>query len=740
MHGFTRGRRRGVRLLAYLTLLWALRRAYVKYVMYFPRLQCVADLWIVASARSPQHVERYLFQYPEQRPPDGICVLFAVHSHIPYQHLERERLHFVSTLQLPYLRRHFHIARARTSLKNVAYVLALHAGARTIYDTDDAAFFYLHQYGTGKGQSATVVQDVVLAVLPCVKHHCAARMVPSLGSPSVLDAAQLLCNGTRLQRGLPLRLLQAQLNTELYYTHLQTKKGSIDSCALVHVLANVNTDTEYLFRGVKIAPPYLADTTLNLSITNGRVAVAEAIRDAERLKDLHAARLSAIRVGPEMRTGAQLTNTAVTFPRGVLTPVNARTTFYKYAALWALFKFDTKVPLYADVLSAFVAQRVMWEAGLTTMAVEPGVDYVRAEDAPDVYQAVAQNHVLDHAVNTTLHALNVGTKDTVYSTMRLVASRLHEQDILPLHDIHALDAFHSDLRAMGYEPPPLLHELRHTSNKDGGLDEQPSTAVCMTGLMRSAPIAYQNIKRNILSAFDRAVDVFVVTARDERTASAMLFNPVRFAYSATTPQQNAWLDSILRANLSDVLHETMSTREHLKNYLRQIADQSQCLSLVHEHELRRKKKYKWLLRLRPDVIFAQKVSVQKMLYRGFVTYPVEHSFYAINDRFFGGERALMGRLLSCHGIFLHVLSSATVYNRTADVHSLFKRKVNSERFLARCAAMKFVPLRAQSGIAPGRVLYSQGHPALREFDWTAARYSNAIAYLDNRLSTEQVAV
>lgn len=673
-----------------------------------PQPSCKAAVWLTGVTRAPENLERFLFQFPGFIPPHDMCVCFAVlggmADYAQFAHVER----------LILVRGN---AAKEMTARNAVYRVAIASGAEVLFDADENVFLYGKRYGTGKGD----VSEGWARVAEVVPYLVGGLDVRSLGGRIVMPgfddaiangddkngrrelrgfaprAVGTILGAHGMQRGMLIEsVMDERLDdfSDIHFDELNVTAIRDGAGIVGHCLAHVNEDDELV----------LPVGGINMSRDNVLLPGDATAHEKFVLKK------------------------AVHVPMGVFVPVNARTTFYSRAAAWGLFKFESFLPLYGDVLSAYVAQRVMWESETSLLIIEHSMDYVAPPVWPHLGTAVAQNELLSEAVRLLSDpGLCKISSSTIEDCHIALAELLHANKLVPASDVSALVFFYRSLHAAGVRVPPLRQGRqnwqRHTTGDKTTTGSHSAmkgpiaeTAVCITGQMRSAPFTSRNIEHNILNVLG-SPDTFVVTEKDDRTASATLFRPVLVRYSSLPSGIRDWIYRLTTSPVRHMLHETMSSEIHLYNYIRQLYDQRICMGMIQKHERKHLTKYKWIVRMRPDVLFERQIPSLSHFSTEAISYPSAQSYYAINDRFFLGPRDLMERVLTCHDVFWFGLNTGKVFNRTAgpDVHALFKKQFNSERFLARCAAMKRVALQKVDRIDPLRVAYSHGKAQFREF-------------------------
>ena len=520
---------------------------------------------------------------------------------------------------------------------------------------DDDTFFDLARYGTGKSDVNRTAASGRL--LPRAREVRLARA-------GLVNAAAQLAGRRVLDRTLPLSFLAATAGAELSYALLDDAAGLYPE-PLVTAFLPLTPDVRPRHRALQPRPPLDAVLAANASAP-ARGALYHAPGSLGRL---------------------------------------AKPARYHRLAAWVL-PWD-------DTVSGYVAQRALWEAGRGLLAV-PGMDvWRRAEDAAHAH-ADADVDGLEEVVEFVENVRIPQGLRFVDEVFLFLVDGLRKRGLVDRSVVTSVRRFHSALRRRGVARlvrRPYLMALR----------ENVETAVCVTGQMRSAAFTARNIMETLTEGIAGGFDVFVVTERDDRSAAARLFNATSVWYSTVPSMHDDW---IRLARNSAIVHETMSSEREIRNYLRQLWDMRECERSVRQHEAVRGRKYRWMVRTRPDTVFTKALNSRHWTGRlgggrrglRMVVYGKRHSFYAMNDRFFAGDRSLMGRLMSCHDLFGFLVKTGRVYTRKASgTHMMFKKMMNSERFLGRCGVWKRVALKGIEDIEVKRVALSDGVAKWREF-------------------------
>lgn len=395
-----------------------------------------------------------------------------------------------------------------------------------------------------------------------------------------------------------------------------------------------------------------------------------------------------------------------------LAPLPAAPVLYTRSAIWALAPlWCGGEGIYDDVVRGYVVQRVLQVTGRGVLFVRGGLEVWDIDEGGDVdMRVVAEENVRVGKVVEILKTMDAPSEMEVERLFLYFAKGLAREGMVSWCGVQAAARFLSVVERMG-----VVDKVEAVVN-EGELETDKRlamTGICVTGQMRSAPFTAASIRRALRTGVGH-YEIFIVTERDDRVGSVSLFQPYAVRYSKMQPTHRIWIE---RLRNSTVLHETMSTERQLRNYLMQLADMRDCLKLVQEREIERGKKFDYLMRMRPDTVLIGGADMSWWAGERTIVHGTKQAYYGMNDRFFAGERSLMGRLLSCHDLFWLLVGKGTVCHRKAGdaTHMLWKKMINSERFLARCAAFKRIPLKPMKVIDARRVAYSSGVARWREF-------------------------
>ena len=605
----------------------------------------------MGHSESPTTLVQFLQQFSQSLPPADVCIRFLSKPHPAY-----------INARLP---PNVGVVFPPSEIEDL-YIDALKHGAKRIVCADDDTFFPTMKYGTGKSD-VTDTAGTFEQLLPFPND---TRVAPA----GIVNAAAIFSNHSVLSRAVPEQHLRRTGGEgEAYYPTL--KHADAKRRAAVTGLLTHTPDTHAHLWAFQV------------------FGDKRNIRQAD--EEVHVQLLGLMH------------------HRGSLAAL-AKPAIYERDAAWLL-----PVP-HDDVIAGMIAQRALWESDHdAVLVVSGGVDVWKSALRREKELESRSN--LERVLQMVMTVRNSGGGkwgyvDELYAD---IAAVLASEGLIRRGVPARVRRFHKRLQQL------KIGRMR-VSNKNN-LDKNDAnsapmgetiteTAVCMSGQMRSAAFTHRNIVRTLNRGIGVGkYDMMIVTARDDRSAAARLFNAKRVGYSSEPPYLDAWVRLGLR---SAVVHETMSTQRQLSNYIRQLWDMRTCLDLVREEEGRRGQKYKYVIRLRPDVVFYRALNAKLWIGRGaVVVYGARQAYYAMNDRFFAGDRESMGRLMSCHDAFEWIVGGARVYKRSAGdaTHMLFKKDINSERFLARCAAWKKVATRGEMGIEVRRVAWSDGQARWREF-------------------------
>lgn len=150
-----------------------------------------------------------------------------------------------------------------------------------------------------------------------------------------------------------------------------------------------------------------------------------------------------------------------------------------------------------------------------------------------------------------------------------------------------------------------------------------------------------------------------------------------------------------------ILHPDLTRADAMGRYVAQSADVATCLSVVRVREKVRGRRFEWLIRVRPDVVA---IGWARLLSRKGISHGLRGVFGGMNDRFYGGSRNSMARIMSCHDVFRWVVKTGRG-----------GRQINAERFLKLCAVRKRVKVFGIDGVDVRRVGFKNGSiPVFRD--------------------------
>lgn len=632
-------------------------------------LPCSAPVWLIGRSISPATLSHFASHFPPSGPPPDLCIVFSSPFPPPAP--------FIHTLPLPLPALH---------------LLAARAGAERILSAEDDAAFYTVAYGTGKGD---VIASSATSFADLLPTNASLLHVRELTRAGFQNAESILRGVPAFPRGAPLQdLVQTAGSADTTFAKLRPVKLGKHPPPVIHFLPNVYWGTHPFFTGVSASTRHQVSSVLQPE--DGADAVSHTATSSSG-------------------QGEDAGRRALTLANGAFASLPESPTLVERGTFWAL------APLSCDgkdgdededVVKGYVVQKTLHATGRSVMFVEPAMDvWRRGEGEVDLRTAVKRDERVEKVLGT-LWAVNVPEEMQAEDAFLWLGRNLAVKGLISWCGVRAADEFIAGLRVAGLSDGSRTVRV---AKKVAGAERSglARTGVCVTGQMRSAPYTAANLLRRLRAGVGQ-FETMVVTERDDRVGSARLFAPVKVGWSRVPSGHAQWIEQLLN---STVVHETMSTRTHLHNYLRQLADMRDCLALVQERERERGRKFEFLVRVRPDTLLMNEVDSEWWEGKGVVVHSKRQSFYAMNDRFFAGDRRLMGRLLGCHDVFWWLVAKGRVYDRKAGdgTHMLWKKMVNSERFLARCASVKHVPLKAIGEIDARRVAYSAGIARWREF-------------------------
>lgn len=617
-----------------------------------PPTSCTQPIRLVGKSTTPTSLAQFLRQFPLSEPPKDVCFIFV--PKVP-------RASYSVFHSVPRLFIHPGPLYSAT-------LFATNNASRVIAANDDTLFFTTH-YGTGKDDFVDAARS--FATLLPTTTNLETRYAPiARDKLHVIDAAALLHDRSPAAAAAPLSAIFGQPLPPFHA--LQPASSKAVASAPYAILLGTQAPPSH-----NLLPP---PRGVEISLPNS--------------------------THPNVR--------AVLFTANDAIPAVSAPVVVSDVAFFALFPAPARRG--GRAIAGLVARTILRWAGHSIAVVSPALDVLTASDEADEDDVIVVDSSyertplglateLDHIVGVlaavTPQPLQDGMLDVTKCTKILLNSLASAGHILRT-DVRLALRFMKTLR------PKKLPMAKPEQTRF------PDTAVCVTGQLRSAPFTAKSMLEDLHTATGGAFDVFLVAERDDRSIAAKLFRPVSMKYSVGREYHGKWIERVQRA---EVIHETMSTNRQLRNYLWQLADMRDCLTLVQREETSRGVKYDFLARARPDTLLMQDMT-RKLWGREFVAHGKRHAYYAMNDRFFVGGREKMGRLMACHDVFVWLIETGRVIHRRSGnaVHIMFKKEINSERFLARCAALKQVPLLGVAEIDARRVAYSNGVPRWREFD------------------------
>lgn len=545
---------------------------------------------------------------------------------------------------------------------------ALGANPSHILVLTDQTYLHTVYYGTGKDDVSIIPPSSLLQKL---LNFSTAHLLHADDPASVLSGRSVFSRGTPWQN-----FIRSGATPSANISALPAIRTTPLRFPIVHYVQQV-VNLDPLFRGVAAAIAHPLSDILPSDTNN----------DGERVA-------------------------AVALGKKELAPLPATPVLYARSAFWALAPlWCGGEGVYDAVVRGYVVQRVLQVMGKGVLFVRGVMEVWGGDEGEDVdLRLVAEENVRLRRVIERLKSMDVPRNMDARRMFLHFVRGLATEGLVSWCGVRAAARFLSVTERMDV----VEKSEAVVGERENGIDDRLArTAVCITGQMRSAPFTAASIRRALRTGVGH-YEVLIVTEQDDRVGSVSLFQPYVVSYSRTRPRHRVWIARLLN---STVLHETMSTERQLRNYLMQLADMRDCLELVQKRELERGKRFDYLIRMRPDTVLIGGVDTSWWAQVRAVVHGTRQAYYGMNDRFFAGERSLMGRLLSCHDLFWLLVGKGAVYHRKAGdaTHMLWKKKINSERFLARCAAFKQVPMKPMRVIDARRVAYSDGVARWREF-------------------------
>lgn len=171
-------------------------------------------------------------------------------------------------------------------------------------------------------------------------------------------------------------------------------------------------------------------------------------------------------------------------------------------------------------------------------------------------------------------------------------------------------------------------------------DPSVEIAVLISGQLRTAEKCIDSINRMVLSRIGR-YDLYACVASDQDSHKLGLFKPKKAIVT-----EQPWLDE------KDYTENNLRIRDipfegarplisGTQSVLRQFWFLKEVNNLKTQAELSRNKKYKWVIRLRPDTMFNNNIEDLTNLNPDRIYIPKFSNFFGYNDRFAYGSSELM---------------------------------------------------------------------------------------------------
>lgn len=610
---------------------------------------CTAPVWLIVQSESEHSLKLFLRQFSKELL--GICLLLE--TKYVLKEPTPSYVEHISWGSLP------------------EYYERILQNAKTVVVLGDDVYFYLSEYGVGKGEvSQNLIHNTSSLPFEQLLQTIDIRIAPS--SKYLTNAAAILHRKRIFTRGIPFfKTLYDEPESPVVFESLPLMNSTVKFPIVHHIPTSFHD-----------CHPSLARFQRNE-------------RRERSVSEVYGTRM------PESNTPI-----ALAFRSPALAPLPRAPVQYSRSAFWALasqlLQCNTADRVYDDIISGLVLQRVLWESDDSLLVVHPTLDIINSKAAGEILPAT------DNLLQDTIFYLRILSVPTRIRTLPKVFE--YVCNYLVKKNILNLDAVQRSIIAL--RNVPVLDIARTHTYIPSQQNQEPLTAVCITGQMRSAPFTYFNILSTLHDAIS-SFDVFVVAPMDDRASSAVLFNATTVQFSSKPHIHDIWVRDIAReARSKKLLHETLYTDAQVRNYLLQLWDMRTCLSIIERHERHVGTRYDYIARVRPDILFMNNLNAS--WWRNVVVSGSRHSFYGMNDRFFIGPRKYMGRILSCHDLFSWLLKTSQIHGKKLHQRVL-TRRINSERFLARCALFKKVEVKLEPRIDVRRVAWSKGIARWREF-------------------------
>ena len=156
----------------------------------------------------------------------------------------------------------------------------------------------------------------------------------------------------------------------------------------------------------------------------------------------------------------------VTLPRGVMSPFNTQNTIIHREAFWGLLVPVTTTFRVCDIWRGYWMQRVLWEVGGTLSFHTASVYQDRNE----------HNYFLDHVDEFPLYNdsrrfvqflldWQPPSKANLFERIRDLGHKMAEEGFWRKEDALLMEAWLSDLQAIGYEPPAIVEKTEDVFGK-----------------------------------------------------------------------------------------------------------------------------------------------------------------------------------------------------------------------------------------------------------------------------------
>jgi len=229
-------------------------------------------------------------------------------------------------------------------------------------------------------------------------------------------------------------------------------------------------------------------------------------------------------------------------------------------------------------------------------------------------------------------------------------------------------------------------------------DNDVEVAVLVSGQLRTLDVCIESIKAAVLDRVGK-YDLFAHVNLDENIGKLQLLNAKK---AVVTPQplfdpKNYVVNNL---NIKDTFGpDTRPLHAGIQNTLCQLWRLSETNKLKLEAERIRGKQYKWVIRLRPDLLFLSCIENISTLNPNYIYLPKVCNFFGYNDSFgFGGSKVMdvyYSRYLNLdifpgfhpETMLKYVIDKSNIEVKRTDVTYLIQRKdglqvglIREERF------------------------------------------------------------